>query len=87
MEKRQRQKRCPHKHHIDRLKEASLHVPRGKSISSRANNINFDYQYGKDTRDTKSTRTGKIILKQNSITYPNTKTPAYTDSMNPQENT
>ncbi len=60
--------------HIDRLKEASLHVPRGRSISSRAYNITFDYQYGKDILDINTLlRPREIILKQDSISYPNTR--------------
>lgn len=58
--------------HIDRVKES--HIPRGKRIASKAYDIKFDYQQGKDILEIKKLlRPGKIMFKQDTITYPSTK--------------
>ena len=58
--------------HIDR--STGSHIPRGKKLASKAYDIKFDYKYGKDTIEIKQlVRPGKLIFKQDTIAYPNTK--------------
>ncbi|NLW22763.1 MAG: hypothetical protein GXY88_05870 [Tissierellia bacterium] len=58
--------------HIDRIRET--YIPRGKQVASRAYDIYFEYQYGKDKLTINSLlRPGRISLKQDTLTYPNTK--------------
>lgn len=58
--------------HIDRSNE--VHIPRGKKVASKAYEIKFDYQYGKDRLEIKNlVRPGKLILQQDTIAYPNNK--------------
>ncbi|WP_236913983.1 IPT/TIG domain-containing protein [Clostridium sp. Cult2] len=58
--------------HIERTKEP--HIPRGKRVASKAYNIDFDYQYGKNKIEINNLlRPAKLMLKQDTITYSNTK--------------
>lgn len=58
--------------HFEREKES--HVPRSKKASSKAYNISFDYQYGKDMLEIKKmVKSGKLFLKHDTIAYPNRK--------------
>ncbi|HSH35246.1 IPT/TIG domain-containing protein, partial [Schnuerera sp.] len=58
--------------HIERTREP--HIPKGKRVASKAYNIDFDYQYGKDKLEIKNLlRPAKLMFKQDTITYTNTK--------------
>ena len=56
--------------HVDRAKED--HIPRGKNTASKAYNIYFDYQYGKDILSIDEfIKSSKLFIQYDSISYPN----------------
>ena len=58
--------------HIERISEG--HIPRGKRLASKAYEVSFDYQYGKNTLAiNKLENPAKVTLVQDKKAYPNTK--------------